>query len=75
MTSGDPFLAQDIAHSALMGFFSPLVNAHAESRTHPVIVFCSAARPDALAMMARTVTTANRFFMGSNSTGNHERGE
>jgi hypothetical protein len=36
MTSGDPALAQALAQSPLMGFLSPLVNAHAESSTYPV---------------------------------------
>jgi len=39
MTSGEPFFAHATAQSALMGFFRPFVNAHAESRTHPVTVF------------------------------------
>jgi hypothetical protein len=33
MTSGDPAFAQAVAHCALIGFFKPLVNAQAESRT------------------------------------------
>src|ERR1017187_8988964 len=65
MTSGDPFLAQETAQSTLMGFFSPWVKAHAESMTHPVTVFCSAAKPDALARMPRTMETANRCFIDS----------
>jgi hypothetical protein len=33
ITSGEPALAQAVAHWALMGFFKLLVNAHAESST------------------------------------------
>src|ERR1035438_8066613 len=74
MTSGDPLLAHDIAQSALMGFFSPLVKAHAESSTQPVTVFWSAAKPDALMTIPRTVAIANGCFMGPNSIRNVGRG-
>src|SRR5260370_24187774 len=70
MTSGDPFLAQDTAQSMLMAFFSPLIKAHAESRTQPVIVFWSAAKTDVLVMTPRTVAIANSCFMGLDSTRN-----
>src|ERR1017187_2862248 len=70
MTRGDPFLAHDIAQSALMGFFSPLVKAHAESSTQPVTVFWSAASPHVPMTIPRTVAIANGYFMGPNSTCN-----
>src|ERR1035441_419468 len=38
ITKGEPAFAQAVAHSALIGFFRPLVNAHAESRTYPLTV-------------------------------------
>ena len=63
--SGNYFLAQDTVQSTLMGFVSPLVKAHAESRTQPVMVFCSAAKPDALMIMPRTVAIANLCFIGT----------
>src|SRR3954469_979434 len=45
MTNGDPARAQADAHSALIGLFSPLVNAHAESSTYP---FTETGFPEAL---------------------------
>jgi hypothetical protein len=33
ITKGEPALAHAVAHSALIGFFRPLVKAQAESRT------------------------------------------
>src|ERR1035441_3806542 len=74
MTSGDPLLAHDIAQSALMGFFSPLVKAHAESSTQPVTVFWSAAKPHEPMTIPRTVAIANGCFMGPNSIRNVGRG-
>src|SRR5215469_5363870 len=38
ITSGDPALAQAIAHSLLMGLSRCLVKAHAESNTYPFTV-------------------------------------
>ena len=38
ITSGEPALAQEMAHDLLMGLLSPLVMAHAESRTQPFTV-------------------------------------
>jgi hypothetical protein len=70
MTSGDPFLAQDTAQSALIGLFSPFVKAQAESSTHPVTVFWSAEKPGALMTNPTTAAIANRCFMGPNSMDN-----
>jgi hypothetical protein len=47
ITSGDPALAHAMAHSALTGFFNPLVNAQAESTTYPFIVMVFPASPAA----------------------------
>src|SRR5260370_2504860 len=38
ITSGEPALAQEIAHSRLIGFSSALVKAQAESKTYPLTV-------------------------------------
>src|ERR1700674_303867 len=35
ITSGEPAFAQAVAHSTLIGFERPLVEAHAESSTYP----------------------------------------
>jgi hypothetical protein len=68
MTSGDPFLAQDTAQSTLIGLVSPFVKAQAESSTHPVTVFWSAEKPDALMTIPKMAAIANRCFMGANFT-------
>src|SRR5436190_11302905 len=59
ITSGDPAFAQAVAHSPLMGFFSPLVKAQAESRTYPFTVTVLAASPTAKAATASNSGTAN----------------
>jgi hypothetical protein len=43
MTRGEPLRAHANAHSPLIGLSKPLVKAHAESKTQPVIVFSSPA--------------------------------
>src|ERR1039457_2479794 len=68
ITNGEPAFAQAVAHSALIGFFSPLVNAQAESRTYPLTVIgfpasLSAARAATASTAASNAFDALRRFM------------
>jgi hypothetical protein len=56
ITNGDPAFAQAIAHSELIGFFNPFVNAHAESSTYPLTVTVFA---DCSVAKAKTAATRN----------------
>src|SRR5437764_14719577 len=66
MTSGEPPLAQSIAHCLLAGLERPLVKAHAESRTKPftVTVELSAAVKYIAVARPRIVNVAVALFMG-----------
>jgi hypothetical protein len=67
ITRGDPAFAQAIAHSELIGFFKPFVNAQAESSTYPltVTVFadCSVANSPAARSSGMANLTAVRKFI------------
>src|SRR5437660_1122628 len=56
MTIGEPAFAQAMAHSALIGFLNPLVNAQAESRTYPLTVI---GFPPSLVAANAAATNAN----------------
>src|SRR5215469_727369 len=63
ITSGDPALAQAIAHSLLMGLSRCLVKAHAESNTYPFTVTgweLSVATPGIANAITRTNPTLTR---------------
>src|SRR6059058_4588201 len=66
MTSGEPPLAQSIAHCLLAGLVRPLVKAHAESRTKPftVTVELSAAVRYIAVARPRILNVAVALFMG-----------
>src|SRR6185369_12279006 len=62
ITSGEPALAQAVAHSALIGFFSSFVNVHAESITYPFTEIDRAAPVEAKAITSKMQASAAPFL-------------